>query len=64
MDSLFTQNVSDETEDIPQTDEPVWILGRKYNALKGLIISDQSVYVCVSDEVNCKMLNFRARCDT
>ncbi|KMQ87067.1 cysteine protease atg4b, partial [Lasius niger] len=36
MDSLFTQNVSDEAEDIPQTDEPVWILGRKYNALKEL----------------------------
>lgn len=38
MDSLFTQNVLDEAEDIPQTDEPVWILGKKYNALKGLII--------------------------
>lgn len=43
MDSLFTQNVSDEAEDIPLTDEPVWILGKKYNALKGLI-NDQSVY--------------------
>lgn len=36
MDNLFSQNVSDETEDIPYTDEPVWILGRKYNAMKGL----------------------------
>ncbi|XP_025270330.1 cysteine protease ATG4B isoform X2 [Camponotus floridanus] len=36
MDSLFTQNVLDETEDIPQTDEPIWILGKKYNALKEL----------------------------
>ncbi|XP_072750408.1 cysteine protease ATG4B isoform X7 [Anoplolepis gracilipes] len=36
MDSLFTQNVLDEAEDIPQTDEPIWILGRKYNALKEL----------------------------
>jgi len=45
MDSLFTQNVLDETEDIPQTDEPVWILGKKYNALKGLI-NDQCIYQC------------------
>ncbi|XP_029165782.1 cysteine protease ATG4B isoform X1 [Nylanderia fulva] len=36
MDSLFTQNVSEEAEDIPPTDEPVWILGKKYNALKEL----------------------------
>lgn len=61
MDTLFTQNVLDEAEDIPQTDEPVWILGKKYNALKGLI-NDQSVYV--PDEVDCKILNFRARYDT
>lgn len=39
MDSLFTQNISDEPEDIPQTDEPVWILGKKYNAIRGLINS-------------------------
>jgi len=37
MDTLFIPNVSDEAEDIPQTDEPVWILGRKYNAIRGLI---------------------------
>lgn len=37
MDSLFTQNISDEPEDIPQTDEPVWILGKKYSAIKGLL---------------------------
>lgn len=36
MESLFTQNVSDEPDDIPQTQEPVWILGKKYNAIKGL----------------------------
>lgn len=36
MDSLFTQNVSDEPDDIPQTQEPVWILGKKYNAIKEL----------------------------
>ncbi|OAD52853.1 Cysteine protease ATG4B [Eufriesea mexicana] len=36
MDNLFTQNISDELEDIPQTDEPVWILGKKYNAIKEL----------------------------
>lgn len=39
MDSLFTQNISDEPEDIPQTDEPVWVLGKKYNAIRGLIDS-------------------------
>lgn len=39
MDSLFTQNISDEPEDIPQTDEPVWVLGKKYNAIRGLINS-------------------------
>ncbi|XP_043604777.1 cysteine protease ATG4B isoform X4 [Bombus pyrosoma] len=38
MDSLFTQNISDEPEDIPQTDEPVWILGKKYNAIRELDI--------------------------
>ncbi|XP_043794201.1 cysteine protease ATG4B isoform X2 [Apis laboriosa] len=36
MDSLFTQNISDEPEDIPQTDEPVWVLGKKYNAIREL----------------------------
>ncbi|XP_014487949.1 PREDICTED: cysteine protease ATG4B [Dinoponera quadriceps] len=37
MDALFqTQNIVDEAEDIPQTDDPVWILGRKYNTLKEL----------------------------
>lgn len=39
MDNLFTQNISDEPEDIPQTDEPVWVLGKKYNAIRGLINS-------------------------
>lgn len=39
MDSLFTQNISEEPEDIPQTDEPVWILGKKYNAIRGLIVN-------------------------
>ncbi|XP_076279862.1 cysteine protease ATG4B-like isoform X1 [Lasioglossum baleicum] len=36
MDSLFTQNITDEPVDIPQTDEPVWVLGKKYNAIKEL----------------------------
>ncbi|XP_053977745.1 cysteine protease ATG4B isoform X2 [Hylaeus anthracinus] len=36
MDSLFTQNITDEPDDIPQTDEPVWVLGRKYNAIREL----------------------------
>ncbi|KAG7199641.1 hypothetical protein KM043_014235 [Ampulex compressa] len=36
MDSLFTQNISDEPEDIPHTDEPVWVLGKQYNAIKEL----------------------------
>ncbi|KAK0091529.1 hypothetical protein PV326_003078 [Microctonus aethiopoides] len=36
MDSLFTQISSDELEDIPRTQEPVWILGKKYNAIKEL----------------------------
>lgn len=61
MDTLFTQNVVDETEDIPQTDNPVWILGRKYNAIKGITNSQSSN---TFGEMNCKMLNFRARCDT
>lgn len=38
MDTLFTPNIPDEAEDIPQTDEPVWILGRKYNAIKGTML--------------------------
>ena len=38
MDSLFTQNVLEEVDDIPYTQEPVWILGKKYNAIKGMII--------------------------
>ncbi|KAG8036548.1 hypothetical protein G9C98_003870 [Cotesia typhae] len=36
MDSLFMQNSSEELDDIPQTHEPVWILGKKYNAIKEL----------------------------
>lgn len=36
MDSLFTPCITDEAEDIPQTDEPVWILGHTYNAIKEL----------------------------
>lgn len=36
MDSLFTQNICDDLEDIPQTDQPVWILGKKYHALTGI----------------------------
>lgn len=39
MDSLFTQNISDEWVDIPYTDEPVWVLGKKYNAIRGLIVN-------------------------
>lgn len=35
MDNLFTQNSSDELSDIPQTENSVWILGRKYNSKKG-----------------------------
>ncbi|XP_043462794.1 cysteine protease ATG4B [Leptopilina heterotoma] len=36
MDILFTQNPPEDLEDIPQTEEPVWILGKKYNAMKEL----------------------------
>lgn len=61
MDTLFTPNVPDETEDIPQTDEPIWILGKKYNAIKG-VINDPSMNIF--DQVDCKVLNFRARCNT
>jgi len=61
MDTLFTPNVPDEAEDIPSTDEPVWILGKKYNAIKGLI-NDQNMNIF--DEIVCKILNFRARCNT
>ncbi|XP_031784313.1 autophagy-specific gene 4 isoform X1 [Nasonia vitripennis] len=35
MDNLFTQN-SDESEDIPQTENSVWVLGKKYNAKKDI----------------------------
>ncbi|XP_025161973.1 cysteine protease ATG4B isoform X4 [Harpegnathos saltator] len=38
MDTLFIQNIADEAEDIPQVDDPVWILGRVYNAIKELDI--------------------------
>lgn len=40
MDSLFMQNTSEELDDIPQTHEPVWILGKKYNAMKGFIVNE------------------------
>ncbi|XP_033218750.1 cysteine protease ATG4B [Belonocnema kinseyi] len=43
MDSLFTQNVCEDLEDIPQTEEPVWILGRKYNAMKELDVIRASI---------------------
>jgi hypothetical protein len=35
MDHLFTQNSSDEPDDIPLRDISVWILGIKYNSKKG-----------------------------
>ena len=35
MDSLFNLDLSDESNDIPQTDNFVWILGKKYNSKKG-----------------------------
>ncbi|XP_034941002.1 cysteine protease ATG4B isoform X2 [Chelonus insularis] len=38
MDTLFMQNVTEEFEDIPSTQEPVWILGKKYNAMTELEI--------------------------
>ena len=41
MDSLFTQNAFEDLEDIPQTEEPVWILGRRYNAMKGNTVIKQ-----------------------
>lgn len=44
MDTLFTPNVPDETEDIPQTDEPIWILGKQYNAIKGIINTESGYF--------------------
>jgi len=61
MDSLFTQNIPDETEDIPQTDEPVWIFGKKYNAIKGLIDNSS---VNNFNKMDYKVLNFRTGYDT
>lgn len=50
MDCMFEAYLTHETvnfepDDIPQTADPVWILGKKYNALTGeskilLFISD------------------------
>lgn len=42
MDSVFdsyldgTIEADDDIDDIPKTNDPVWILGKKYNALQGL----------------------------
>ncbi|XP_012275212.1 cysteine protease ATG4B isoform X2 [Orussus abietinus] len=36
MDTLFMQTGLEEPDDIPQTTEPVWILGKKYDAIKEL----------------------------
>lgn len=44
MDSFFTQISSDELDDIPSTENVMWLLGRKYNPKKGKsIISIQSI---------------------
>lgn len=37
---------SGEPDDIPKTDEPVWILGRKYCAIQGAFISCACVCFC------------------
>lgn len=29
-----------EPDDIPKTDEPVWVLGKKYNAVQGWLITN------------------------
>lgn len=42
MDLMFEAYLTHEStsqlepDDIPQTKDPVWILGKKYNALKGI----------------------------
>ena len=51
MDLMFEAYLTHEStsqpepDDIPQTKEPVWILGKKYNALKGIIIISRLQYV-------------------
>lgn len=44
MDCMFEaylthESVNFEPDDIPQTSEPVWILGKKYNATQGIIFN-------------------------
>lgn len=46
MDCMFETYLTDsplEVDDIPQTKEPVWILGKKYNAIQELNIIRQDV---------------------
>ena len=35
MDNLFMPNASEDFDDLPQTENYVWILGKKYNSKKG-----------------------------
>lgn len=39
MDCMFEAylEATIEPDDIPQTTEPVWILGKKYNAIEGIL---------------------------
>lgn len=43
MDLMFEAYLTHEStsqpepDDIPQTKDPVWILGKKYNAMKGIL---------------------------
>lgn len=41
MDCMFEaylEATTVEPDDIPQTNKPVWILGKKYNALEGMTL--------------------------
>lgn len=39
MDCMFEAYMEStvEPDDIPQTSDPVWILGKKYNAVQGVL---------------------------
>lgn len=58
MDSVFetylgVQDGSIEPDDIPKTNEPVWILAKKYNAIQGFVYTfsiknRKSLFMCIS----------------
>lgn len=60
MDSVFEAYLGQDTgilsepDDIPKTNDPVWILGKQYNAIQGKHIDDDQQNFKFSTKIFCK----------